>query len=199
MQSIKQKCGLDTPSSERKSILGISGSPRRGGNSDTLIDTVLAGAAECGATYDKVILQDLEISPCKACDSCQKTGGCIQDDDMESLFELMEKSDVWVLGTPIYWWGPSAQFKAFIDRWYGVNQRLFQGKQVILVVSMGGNNDYYARHTVGMFKDICHYLGMTCIDVIVASGLNGRNDVQDHPEHLTIARELGIKSIRNCD
>ncbi|MFX1485121.1 MAG: flavodoxin family protein, partial [Promethearchaeota archaeon] len=178
MQSVKQQKGFDQIQPEVKTILGIVGSPRRGANTETLVDTVIAGAAERGAVSAKVILDELTIGPCHACNHCQENGTCIQDDDMSDLIELMAKSDVWVLGTPIYWWGPSAQFKAFIDRWYGLDQRIFQGKQVILAIPMGGRNDHFARHTVGMFKDICNYLGMTCIETVVASGMNGRSAVR---------------------
>jgi multimeric flavodoxin WrbA len=110
---------------------------------------------------------------------------------MEDIIELMEKSDVWVFGTPIYWWGPSAQFKAFIDRWYGVSQRIFQDKQVILTITMGGNNDYYAGHTIGMFKDICSYLGMECMEVIVASGMTGAKSVQEDLRLIESAKVAG--------
>ena len=50
-----------------------------------------------------------------ACDACRKTGQCAQRDDMQALLEKMERSQAWVLGTPVYWWGPTAQFKAFLD------------------------------------------------------------------------------------
>ena len=80
MQSTKTLCGSKLESSEGKSILGIVGSPRKGGNTDTLVDTVLAGAAECGAVSEKIILQELSIAPCRACNYCKKHGKCIQDD-----------------------------------------------------------------------------------------------------------------------
>jgi len=191
MQSTKTLCGSKIESSEGKSILGIVGSPRKGGNTDTLVDAVLAGAAECGAGSEKIFLQELSIAPCRACNYCKKHGKCIHNDDMESLLELMEKCDIWVLGTPIYWWGPSAQFKAFIDRWYGVDQRIFQGKQVILAIPMGGTNDHYARHTVGMFKDICNYLEMECLETVVAPGMNSKNSVRESASTMESARGAG--------
>ena len=193
MQSTKTLCGSKLESSEGKSILGIVGSPRKGGNTETLVDAVLAGAAECGGVSEKVILQELSIAPCRACNYCKKHGKCIQDDDMECLLELMMKSDTWVLGTPIYWWGPSAQFKAFIDRWYGVVQRTFQGKRIILTIPMGGEDEHYARHIIGMFKDISNYLGMTFVEAVVAPGMNGKNSVRESTSTLESARIVGIR------
>jgi len=198
MQSIKQKMELEQPSSGCKTILGIVGSPRRGANTETLVDSVLAGAEECGVVSTKVILPELDIAPCRACNACQRDGKCIHDDDMDTLMELMEKSDIWVFGTPIYWWGPSAQFKAFIDRWYGVDQRIFQGKHVLLAIPMGGNNDHYARHTIGMFKDICNYLGMVCVEAVVAPRMTGRRSAQENVRLLEQAREAGT-NVLNLD
>lgn len=195
MQSIKQKTDFEQSSSGVKTILGIVGSPRRGANTETIVDSVLAGAEECGAVSTKVILSELEIAPCRACNACQREGECIHDDDMDTLMKLMEKSDIWVFGTPIYWWGPSAQFKTFIDRWYGVDQRIFQGKQVLLTIPMGGNNDHYARHTIGMFKDICNYLGMVCIEAVVALGMSGRRSAQENVRLLEQAREAGTNVV----
>ena len=176
---------------ENKHVLGIVGSPRRGGNTETIVDTILASAAEQGATTEKVILNELEIAPCQACNGCRRTGSCIHDDDMGQLIPLMEKSDCWVLGTPIFWWGPTAQFKLFVDRWYGLDPRCFQGKKVIAAIPMGGGNDHYARHTIGMLEDICNYLGMEFIETILAPGMNGNSSVRENSRILESARAAG--------
>jgi multimeric flavodoxin WrbA len=147
---------------DHKRVLGIVGSPRRGGNTDVLVYEVLAGAAEAGALTEKVILSELDIGPCRACDACGKTGNCVQQDDMPALLEQMERSQVWVLGTPIYYWGPTAQFKSFIDRWYSTEHQVtpkiveFKDKRVVLAIPLGGTA-HDARHTVGMIEDALAY------------------------------------------
>jgi NAD(P)H-dependent FMN reductase len=181
--------------SDYRSVLGIVGSPRKAGNTEILVDEVLAGAEEAGAKTAKATLRDLNISPCKGCNRCQTTGKCVQDDDMKYVIKLMKKSDVWVLGTPIYWWGPTAQFKAFLDRWYGIDQTIFQGKRIILAIPMGGGNSYYARHTVGMFEEICKYLGMDHVESIIASGMNGKGSVHESLITIQNAREAGARSV----
>ncbi|MFX1482415.1 MAG: flavodoxin family protein [Promethearchaeota archaeon] len=193
IQSLKQRTEFGKIHSNGKSILGFVGSPRKGANTETLVDAVLAGASEKGAIATKVFLHEMNIAPCRACDSCQRNGKCVHDDDMDDVVELMARSEVWVFGTPIYWWGPSAQFKTFIDRWYGVDQRIFQGKQVILTIPMGGRNEHFARHTVGMFMDICNYLGMRCVETVIAPGMNGRDSVRESPYFVESARAAGIK------
>lgn len=178
---------------ENKYVLGIVGSPRRGGNTETLVDTILASVVEQGASSEKIVLNELDIAPCQACNVCKRTGSCIHEDDMEKVLISMEKSDVLILGTPIYWWGPTAQFKTFVDRWYGVNQRLFQGKEIIAVIPMGGRDDHYARHTIGMIKDICNYLGMKFVETVLAPGMNGRSSVRENSRTLESARAAGMR------
>lgn len=178
----------------QKRILGIVGSPRRGGNTEILIDEVLAGAEESGFLIEKLILNELNITPCQACNACNKTGDCVQKDDMQKILEKMNQSDVWVFGTPIYWWGPTAQFKAFIDRWYGADKAIFEKKKIILVISLGAGSAHYARHTIGMFEDIIPYKSAELVETILALGMNERGAVKKRPKIMAQARNAW----KNC-
>jgi multimeric flavodoxin WrbA len=172
-------------------VLGIVGSPRRGGNTEILVDEALKGAEESGALIEKVILNELNIKPCQACNSCYKTGKCIQNDDMISLQERMKESNVWILGTPIYWWGPTAQFKAFLDRWYSPIHEDFKAKQVILVIPFGGSHERYARHTVRMLKDVFKYLNIEIFESILVPGVFSRGVVKKDIKVLARVRNAG--------
>jgi multimeric flavodoxin WrbA len=181
-------------------VLGIVGSPRRGGNTETLVDKVLAGAQEAGALTDKILLNELAIAPCRACDACRKTGKCVQQDDMQALLEQMERCQVWVLGTPVYYWGPTAQFKAFVDRWYRTEHQVtpkiveFKDKRGILVIPLGGTA-HDARHTVGMIEDALTYKRIELFATIVASGVEERGAVRDHADVLAQARRAGREAV----
>jgi len=176
-------------------VLGIVGSPRQGGNTEILVDETLAGAEEAGAKVEKVILNKLNIKPCQACNSCYKTGHCVQDDDMIPLLEKMEESNIWVLGTPIYWWGPTAQFKAFLDRWYHPKHQEFKNKRVIVVIPLEGSHEKYARHTVGIFTDVLNYLNMELFEIVVAPGVLKRGEVRNNPNLLKKVRNTGKLAI----
>ena len=180
-------------------ILGIVGSPRIGGNTEILVDQVLAGAEEAGGFIEKVILNKLNINPCQACNSCYKIGQCVQKDDMIPLLEKMELSEIWVLGTPIYWWGPTAQFKAFLDRWYCPKHQEFKGKRVILVIPLGGGHERYARHTVGLLTDVLNYLNMELVETVLAPGFNRRGEVKNNTNLLTKAYNAGRNAIQNIN
>ena len=142
------------------------------------------------------LLGVLNIKPCQACNSCYKTGECIHKDDMVNIQEKMELSNVWVLGTPIYWWGPTAQFKIFLDRWYSPMHESFKGKKVILVIPLGGGHERYARHTIGIFTDVLDYLGMDLITTILAPGYNERGAVCKDSKLLTKAYKAGREVIK---
>ncbi|MFX1411069.1 MAG: flavodoxin family protein [Promethearchaeota archaeon] len=177
-------------------VLGIVGSPRRDGNTEILVDKVLSGAEEAGALSKKVILNELNINPCQACDSCYKIGHCIQKDDMVNLEKKMEQCRIWILGTPIYWWGPTAQFKTFIDRWYSPIHKNFKGKHVILVIPFEGRHERYARHIVGMLTDIFNYLNMDLFETILAPGVNERGAVSKYTNLMEKAYKSGREIIK---
>ncbi len=187
---------MSSKESNHKQILGIVGSPRRGGNTETLVDEVLRGAEESGTLAQKVILSELDIRPCQACDDCKITGQCSQQDDMPALLEQMQRSQVWVLGSPIYWWGPTAQFKAFLDRWYGAGQQVtFRGRRSIVAIPMEDKDPKIARHTVGMFTDAMAYLKMELFATILAPGVLDPGKVREHPDVLAAARRAGREAI----
>jgi multimeric flavodoxin WrbA len=98
------------------SVLGLYGSPRKGGNTDILLDEFLRGCEKKGATCERIRVAPLKISGCTGCGGCEKTGRCVVEDDMQTLYEPLEKSRCVVLAAPIYFYNVPAQAKAVIDR-----------------------------------------------------------------------------------
>lgn len=100
-----------------KKILILSGSPRKGGNSDLLCDEFMRGAIEAGHDVEKVRVAEKKIGFCTGCYYCQKSGGvCAKKDDMPELLQKMIDADVIVLSSPVYFYSIDAQLKAVIDR-----------------------------------------------------------------------------------
>jgi NAD(P)H-dependent FMN reductase len=181
----------------RKRALGIVGSPRRGGNTEILVDEVLRGAEEAGAQVEKVILSELDIAPCQACDHCASTGECAQRDDMPALLERMRCSQVWVLGTPVYFGGPTAQFKAFLDRWYGAKQMAFVGQRAILVVPMGEPDESYADCVLESLRAALAYLEVEPFAAVVAPGIWELGEVCKCTAILATAHRLGREAVES--
>lgn len=99
-----------------KKVLILSGSPRKGGNSDLLCDEFMRGAQEAGNAVEKIRVQEKKIACCLACYACRNTGVCAIQDDMAEVMQKMIDCDVLVLASPVYFYSIDAQLKAVIDR-----------------------------------------------------------------------------------
>lgn len=113
-----------------KKVLILSGSPRKGGNSDILCDEFAKGATEAGHNVEKIHVSEKNIHPCIACYHCSKnSGACVFKDDMAEILQKMIDADVFVLASPVYFYSIDSQLKAVIDRtvarWLEVKNKEF--------------------------------------------------------------------------
>ncbi|WP_321417448.1 flavodoxin family protein [uncultured Methanomethylovorans sp.] len=100
-----------------KNVLILSGSPRKGGNSDLLCEQFLLGAEEAGNQVEKIFLRDKAIGYCIGCGTCFITKkSCSIKDDMDDILDKMIAADVIVMGTPVYFYTMNGQLKTLIDR-----------------------------------------------------------------------------------
>lgn len=158
-------------------VIAFSSSPRKGSNSDALADTILAAAKEAGAEVEKVMLAELHIGGCRACDACKKGKElkCAQEDDMVPLLEKVMEADAYVLASPIYFFSANSQMKAFLDRCYALMKPgLFdkmKGRKLAVALSYGDKNPYSSGgiNAIRMFQDICNFLGMEFVGSVSAS------------------------------
>lgn len=97
-------------------VLGLQGSPRLKGNTNFLVSAFLDRAEELGARTLRVDVARKTIFPCLECGTCEREGFCPIDDDMQEMFALFWEADVIVMATPVFFYGPTAQLKALIDR-----------------------------------------------------------------------------------
>ena len=117
-------------------ILVFLGSPRKKGNSEVLTEAVLKGVRQVGGDPEIIRLCDLNISPCLNCGGCDKTGKCVVDDDMTPLYDKIISTDLIILASPIFFYGITAQAKAFIDR----TQALWNRKRLLMEKSKWQEN-----------------------------------------------------------
>ncbi len=101
---------------EGKGVLGIYCSPRKGGNSEILLNTVLEGLVSRGANVERIFVRDLKISGCIECGGCDKEGICVVEDDMGKVYPLLEEHDWIIMASPIFFYGMPSQAKALVDR-----------------------------------------------------------------------------------
>ena len=115
-------------------ILIISGSPRKGGNTELLAEAFAKGAAE-HHHVEIVSVRDYKVNPCLGCNACFKTDGiCAQKDDIAIIYEKMSRADMLVIASPVYFYGISAQLKAVIDRFHNPIRDSFHIKKMALLL-----------------------------------------------------------------
>lgn len=180
-------------------VLGIWGSPRKGGNSEILLDAFLKGAAAGGAEVEKVDLRKLKISPCLEIYHCFKEGTCPIKDDMLDLYPKLLDAEVVALAAPIFFYGLSAQAKAMIDRTQAFWARRYvlkqdfpgpsrQGVLLSTAATRGKHVFVGARLTTYYFFDA---INVSYAAEILVREVDGKGEILHKPEVLTQAEELG--------
>lgn len=172
-------------------ILGLVGSPRRGSNTDLLVTAILEGAAENGYATEKINLYNRDIAPCMDCRACKKGSlKCALNDDMQMLYPKLEAADVVVFGTPLYWYGPSAKMKLFIDRLRPfIASKKLQGKQAVIVVPSEEGAEA-CNHIVSMFSLSFEYLGLDLAGTLLPKA-SEKAEVKERPQVLNDAKAIG--------
>jgi len=187
-------------------VLGIFGSPRRGGNTEILLEEALKGAEKERANIERLYLGDFTITPCKECHGCDDTGKCILLDDMEKIYSKLLEADVVILASPIFFYGVTAWAKALIDR----SQALWARKYLLKDPSLGKEGKKRkgffisvgatkgpkvfdgAILTVKYFFDV---LNVEYAGELVFRGVEAKGDILKHPEALQQAVEAGRKLV----
>ncbi len=184
-------------------VLGIFGSPRRGGNTDILLEEALRGAEKEGAKVERLYLTDFNITPCIECHGCDQTGKCVILDDMQRIYPKLLESNIIILASPIFFYGVTGYTKALIDR----SQALWAKKYLLknpsskikrrgFFISVGATKGEKlfngAILTVKYFFDTfdAEYGGE-----LVFRGIEGKGDILNHPEALQQAFETGRRLV----
>lgn len=183
-------------------VVGIYGSPRKGGNTDLLLDSALKGCQERGFEVKRVYVRDLHIKGCSGCDGCAKTGICVVKDDMQDIYMLLDDADVIILSSPIFFYGVTSQLKALIDRGQAMWWRTRGGKRIekskknttqgrgylIAVGATRGKNLFEcAKLTARYFFDA---LGMSFEGGCFFPEIESKGAIKEHPEGLQQAFDL---------
>ena len=178
-----------------KKILGVVGSPRRDGNTHILVSRILEGAKEEGAIVESLLLNDLTIAECDGCHTCWEGKGCSKNDDMSSIYPKIIESEIIIFGTPIYWYGPTALMKGFIDRFVyfncPANREKIKGKSAVIAVPFEEESLETAAGVVAFFEKCFEYLQMKLVGKIIVPGVSGKGEILEKAGYLEEGYELG--------
>ena len=165
-----------------KNVLILSGSPRKGGNSDILCDDFARGALEAGNAVEKLRVAAKKIAPCSGCYYCRAHGGeCAHKDDMAEVLQRMIDADVIVMASPVYFYSINAQLKAVIDRtvarWLEV-----KNKEFYYIVTMADEDVSSADTTLACLRGYAACVsGAVEKGVIIGSGVYEPGKVKNTP------------------
>jgi multimeric flavodoxin WrbA len=186
------------------------GSPRKKGNSEILTLALLEGVRQAGGSSEIIRLCDLKISPCISCGGCDKTGRCVVEDDMTPLYEKIISTDKIIVSSPIFFYGVTAQTKAFVDRTQALwnRKRLLQKKNdwvenperrgfFISVAATKGARIF--EGAVLTMKYAYDAMGMEYGGDFLVTGPDKRGDMANYEQKLAEAREAGKNFILGLD
>jgi len=187
-------------------ILAFAGSPRRHGNSEILLDWVLASMSEeQDITIEKILLTEADINPCRGCNACEKLNKCIQRDGMDIYHDKIIDADIILLSSPIYCMGIASQPKALIDRAQVFRSRKYvlklpivpperKGKRFGLFLATAGQNwSYVFDAAVPSVKCFFHVIDVKDADIsyLMINGVDEKGAIEHHPTAKTDAEKLG--------
>ncbi|MFH1305662.1 MAG: flavodoxin family protein [Candidatus Omnitrophota bacterium] len=182
-------------------ILGINGSPRKGGNTDILLDEVLKGAASAGAVVEKIILDDLKIAPYRQ-EEYEPQGEeefFAADDDMRFVYQKINESDVLILASPVFFGSLPAQMKAMIDRfqcvWVAKNifkKKVFTASKTGAFICVAASEEQkFFRNASEIVKHFFATINTRYKEDLFCPGVDQKGSVRERPEYLERARVLG--------
>jgi multimeric flavodoxin WrbA len=186
-----------------KKVLIINGSLRTGGNTDTVLASLIEGIKNTKIIATQYFLRDKKIEDCKGCYYCYKNNSCSIKDDMQEIHQEIQKSDLMIFASPMYWWGVTGLMKTFIDRFYLYypkrNGHLVDGKKLLFIVPMNVNEKQHGQKAyiseiepIQMTsKYIFKRLGIEIIDIIFYPGLSAKGDAKKNTMYLNSVYKIG--------
>ena len=189
-----------------KKVLGIGGSPRKGGNSDILLKHILKAAANGGAATDEVQLRDYHFQPCNACERCRKDKECTGlQDGMQLIYPKIREAEGMVVISPIYSYNVTALMKSFIDRLYSFyyfsderpgqwsSQLADQGRKAIIAVvgEQATREEGGMDLTLETMRRSIIALGYEVVDELPVLGIFHKGRVKEYPQILEQAESMG--------
>lgn len=190
-------------------LLALYGSPRQGGNTDILLDEFLKGVLSAApkTQVQKIFIRDLKITPCQEYNACLKTGQCIIQDEMNTLYSQLSKADMVILSAPIFFYNVPAQVKIIIDRCQALWARKYILKKTPkntvrkgFFISVGGTKgDNLFTGTILTIKYFFKAINVDYAGELVYNKIDAKGAIREHSTALKDAFESGEKLAQQTD
>lgn len=172
-------------------ILILSGSPRRDGNTDTLVKAFCRGASEHNEV-EVISVSDIRVNPCLGCNLCfeREENTCFQTDDMQMVYNKLMETDILVIASPVYFYGISSQLKAIIDRLHTPMRNRFKIKKMALLCVGAASLPELFDSILMQYKLVLDFFHLENLGTVLVRSVKDKNDIQNN-ELLNTAYQLG--------
>lgn len=167
-------------------ILVLNGSPRPNGATSAMAEAFAQGARQAGHEVDVVAVCQKKIAGCLACEYCHTKGGgkCVQQDDMQQIYPLLDQAEMLVLASPIYYHNISGQLKCVVDRIYALDKP--KNLKKIAMILSSGSPEMYEGAKFSYEGDFLDYLKLEGMGIFTSFGKQNES-----PEKLEELRAFG--------
>ena len=160
-------------------ILVLSGSPRKGGNTELLAEAFAKGAA-AQHHVEIVSVRDYKVNPCLGCNACFKANGiCAQKDDIALIYEKMSQADMLVIASPVYFYGICAQLKAVIDRFHNPIRDTFHIKKMALLLVGAATLPELFDAIIAEYNLCLKFFGIEDVGNVLVRGVKDKGDINN--------------------
>ena len=161
-------------------ILILSGSPRKGGNTELLVEAFVKGASQ-KHHVDVVSVHDYKVNPCMGCNACFKneSNSCVQKDDMPLIYEKMAVADMLVIASPVYFYGLSAQLKAVIDRFHNPIRDTYHIKKTALLLVGAASLPELFDGILAQYQLCLNFFKLEDAGRVLVSGVKDKGDIRN--------------------
>ena len=172
-------------------VLILCGSPRKGGNTELLVEAFKKGASQ-KHHVEVVSVRDYNVNPCRGCNVCFKSEGniCVQKDDMTSIYDKMTRADMLVIASPVYFYGLSAQLKAVIDRFHNPIRDTFHIKKMALLLVGAASLPELFDSIMTEYNLCLKFFNIEDAGMVLVRGVKDKGDIKN-TDALNEAYELG--------
>ena len=159
-------------------ILILAGSPRKGGNTDRLVEAFVKGACDDN-TIEIVSVADYKVNPCIGCNSCftREENRCFQNDDMTKIYEKLAKADTVIIASPVYFYGISAQLKAIVDRLHTPMRNGFNIKKLGLILVGAAELPELFDSMIAQYRLVLNFFKLEDVGMVLVRGAREKGDV----------------------
>jgi NAD(P)H-dependent FMN reductase len=187
-------------------IAAFRGSPRRGGNTDILLDEALKPVIGSGHEVNLFTLNDMNIRPCQNCGGCEETGICVLTDDMDAIYPVIREAERIIIASPIFFFALSAQTKIMIDRCqaFWCEKYLLKktvplgphGRKGLLLLAGGMKKDIGIQCAGATATAFFRTISVPEHETLSYLSIDARGAILNHPNALRDAGEAGARLVK---